>query len=141
MPKPTANVGQGCLGIGALQGILQFALHIRLHPFQLHFDFGDDSPFGLLDVGVNAVAFDHPLALRVDEAEFGYVYVASINQRPAVGDADHAAPRALEQEWCLVHLLGSEFWIKSSFLFCRAFALPVAARIPRCLKILTTIDG
>src|SRR5262249_35468731 len=79
---------------------LQLIQQFRHTAFQLRV-FALDDRFRIIfdrDVGVNAVAFDYPIAFSVGEAEFGDVDDAAVDERPAIGDANHAAPRTFADQ-------------------------------------------
>src|ERR1044071_5976287 len=62
---------------------------------------GFDQSFRLapdFDVGIDAVAFDDPLAALAGQTGFGDADAAAVNQRPAIADADHAAPRTISDQ-------------------------------------------
>ena len=57
------------------------------------------------DVGIDAVALDDPVPVGRGEAELGDIDDAAVNQRAAIGDADHAAPRSLADQRAQLRLL------------------------------------
>src|SRR6476646_9568337 len=74
---------------------------LRNATFQLRILAGDFRLRIILDfdVGIDPVAFDHPLALAVRQCRTGNEDGAAVDKWPATADAHDTAPRTLADQW------------------------------------------
>src|SRR6185295_11306013 len=96
----TYRLYRWCRLSGQLHRILQTIHHFSDAAFKLRILTGNLRGWIIvdIDVGIDAVAFNHPFAFCVRECRTRHEDVATIDQWPTIVDADDATPRTFADQ-------------------------------------------